>query len=49
MVETSPESMTMARQTLICYGNSGDPIGLFEGFFFEEYGEQAYKASDPNA
>ena len=33
----------MARYTLIWYGNSGDPIGLF---FLEEYGVQAIKSKE---
>jgi hypothetical protein len=37
----------MARQTWICYGNSGDPIGLFGiFFFFGEYGKQAIQSKE---
>ena len=49
MVETSPESMTMARHTLICYSNSGDPIGLSKYFFLKSMVNKRYKVRKPNA
>ena len=35
----------MARYTQICYGNPGDPTGLF-GYINEEYGVQAIQSEE---
>ena len=39
----------MARLTLIRYGNSGDPIGLFDFFFSKCMDYKRYKVRKPNA
>jgi hypothetical protein len=41
--------MTLARYTLICYGNSGDPAGLFRPNGLESMVDKRYKARKPNA